>query len=159
MSKDIENTILLDLYEEYGFIENDMSKFKDIVFSNASKNMSEKELRELGKKNIIIYLVKEVQSGKFVILFKKALEKLEPMKAFVLFDTIIEEADIDISEDAILGLARKLQDGNFKDENTLRSIIKDISEMTGKEVSEEKEQKIIDMVINDQVPKNIDKYV
>jgi len=64
-----------------------------------------------------------------------------------------------VSKDAILGLARKLQDGNFKDENTLRSIIKDISEMTGKEVSEEKEQKIIDMVINDQVPKNIDKYV
>ena len=31
--------------------------------------------------------------------------------------------------------------------------------MTGKEVSEEKEQKIIDMVINDKVPKDIDKYV
>jgi len=74
-----------------------------------------------------------------------------------LFDRI--EKKTNVSKDAILGLARKLQDGNFKDENTLRSIIKDISEMTGKEVSEEKEQKIIDMVINDQVPKNIDKYV
>ena len=31
--------------------------------------------------------------------------------------------------------------------------------MTGKEVSEEKEQKIIDMVVNDKVPKDIDKYV
>lgn len=74
-----------------------------------------------------------------------------------LFDRI--EKKTNVSKDAILGLAKKLQDGNFKDENILRGIIKDISEMTGKEVSEEKEQKIIDMVINDKVPKNIDKYV
>ncbi len=74
-----------------------------------------------------------------------------------LFDRI--EKKTNVSKDTILELARKLQDGNFKDENVLRSIIKDISEMTGKEVSEEKEQKIIDMVVNDKVPKNIDKYV
>ena len=74
-----------------------------------------------------------------------------------LFDRI--EKKTNVSKDAILEFARKLQDGNFKDEKVLRSIIKDISEMTGKEVSEEKEQKIIDMVINDKVPKDIDKYV
>ena len=74
-----------------------------------------------------------------------------------LFDRI--EKKTNVSKDTILELARKLQDGNFKDKNVLRSIIKDISEMTGKEVSEEKEQKIIDMVVNDKVPKNIDKYV
>ena len=74
-----------------------------------------------------------------------------------LFDRI--EKKTNVSKDAILEFARKLQDGNFKDEKVLRGIIKDISEMTGKEVSEEKEQKIIDMVINDKVPKDIDKYV
>ncbi len=74
-----------------------------------------------------------------------------------LFDRI--EKKTNVSKDAILEFARKLQDGNFKDEKVLRSIIKDISEMTGKEVSEEKEQKIIDMVVNDKVPKDIDKYV
>ena len=74
-----------------------------------------------------------------------------------LFDRI--EKKTNVSKDAILEFARKLQDGNFKDEKVLRSVIKDISEMTGKEVSEEKEQKIIDMVINDKVPKDIDKYV
>lgn len=74
-----------------------------------------------------------------------------------LFERI--EKKTNVNKDAILNLARKLQDGNFKDEGTLREIIKDISEMTGKEVSEEKEQKIIDMVVNDKVPKNIDKYV
>lgn len=74
-----------------------------------------------------------------------------------LFDRI--EKKTNVSKDAILEFAKKLQDGNFKDEKVLRSVIKDISEMTGKEVSEEKEQKIIDMVINDKVPKDIDKYV
>lgn len=74
-----------------------------------------------------------------------------------LFDRI--EKKTNVSKDTILEFARKLQDGNFKDEKVLRSIIKDISEMTGKEVSEEKEQKIIDMVVNDKVPKDIDKYV
>ncbi len=74
-----------------------------------------------------------------------------------LFERI--EKKTNVSKEAILEFARKLQDGNFKDEKVLRSIIKDISEMTGKEVSEEKEQKIIDMVINDKVPKDIDKYV
>ena len=74
-----------------------------------------------------------------------------------LFERI--EKKTNVSKDAILEFARKLQDGNFTDEKVLRSVIKDISEMTGKEVSEEKEQKIIDMVINDKVPKDIDKYV
>jgi len=74
-----------------------------------------------------------------------------------LFERI--EKKTNVSKDAILEFARKLQNGNFKDEKVLRSVIKDISEMTGKEVSEEKEQKIIDMVINDKVPKDIDKYV
>lgn len=69
------------------------------------------------------------------------------------------EQKTNVKKDAILGLARKLQEGNFKDENTLRDIIQEISVMTGKEVSEEKEQKIIDMVISDKVPKDIDKYV
>ena len=31
--------------------------------------------------------------------------------------------------------------------------------MTGKEVSKEKEQKIIDSIINDKVPKDMDKYI
>lgn len=74
-----------------------------------------------------------------------------------LFERI--EKKTNVSKEAILEFAKKLQDGNFKDEKVLRSIIRDIREMTGKEVSEEKEQKIIDMVVNDKVPKNIDKYV
>ena len=47
----------------------------------------------------------------------------------------------------------------MKDENTIREVIRDISHMTGREVSVEKEQKIIDTVMNDNVPKDLDKYI
>ena len=47
----------------------------------------------------------------------------------------------------------------MKDEKTLKEVISEISKMTGREVSKEKEQKIIDAVINDKVPQNLDKYI
>lgn len=74
-----------------------------------------------------------------------------------LFDRI--EKKTNVNKDTIISLARKLQDGDFKNEDTLRSIISEISEITGKEVSEEKTNKIVEMVINDKVPTDLDKYV
>ena len=74
-----------------------------------------------------------------------------------LFDRI--EKKTNVSKETIISLARKLQEGDFKNEETLRSIINEISEITGKEVSDEKKDKIVEMVINDKVPTNIDKYV
>ena len=47
----------------------------------------------------------------------------------------------------------------MKDETTLREVIQDISNITGREVSKEKEQKIIDAIVNDKVPNNIDKML
>jgi len=64
-----------------------------------------------------------------------------------------------VNKDTIIELARKLQAGNFKDESTIRDIIRELSDITGKEVSEEKERKIIDTIVNDKVPKDIEKYV
>lgn len=74
-----------------------------------------------------------------------------------LFDKI--EKKTKVGKDTIIKLARELQDGDFKNEDTLRNIISEISTITGKEVTKEKEDKIINMVINDKVPKDIDKYV
>lgn len=74
-----------------------------------------------------------------------------------LFERI--EKKTNVKKDTIISLARKLQDGDFKNEDTLRSIISEISEITGKEVSEEKTNKIVEMVINDKVPTDLDKYV
>ena len=62
-----------------------------------------------------------------------------------------------VDKNTIISLAEKLQNGNMKDEKTLREVIHDISQLTGKEVSKEKEDKIISAIVNDKVPKNIDK--
>ena len=69
------------------------------------------------------------------------------------------ENKTNVNKETILSLAEKLQKGNMKDENTLREVIQDISNITGKDVSKEKEQKIIDTVLSNGVPKNIEKYL
>lgn len=67
------------------------------------------------------------------------------------------EKKTNVSKNTILSLAKKLQDGNMKDEGTLREVIRTLSSMTGKTVSKEKEDKIIKTIVDDKVPKNVDK--
>lgn len=69
------------------------------------------------------------------------------------------EKKTNVNKETILSLADKLQQGNMKDENTLREVIQDISRITGREVSKEKEQKIIDTVLSNGIPKNIEQYI
>ncbi len=69
------------------------------------------------------------------------------------------EKKTNVDKATILSLADKLQQGNMNDEATLKEVIQDIAKMTGKEVSKEKEQKIIDTVLNNKVPNNLDKYL
>lgn len=71
-----------------------------------------------------------------------------------LFNKI--EKKTNINKETIIELANKLQKNNMKDEKTLREIINDISNLTGKEVTKEKEDKIINAILNDKVPKNVD---
>ena len=72
-----------------------------------------------------------------------------------LFNKI--EQKTNINKETIMNLANKIQKDNMKDEKTIREIIQDLSKLTGKDVSKEKEDKIIEAIINDKVPKNIDK--
>ena len=69
------------------------------------------------------------------------------------------EKKTNVNKETILSLAQKLQNGNMKDETTLKEVISTLSEMTGRPVSKEQEEKIIEAVVNDKVPKNIDKYI
>ena len=69
------------------------------------------------------------------------------------------ENKTNVNKDTILSLANKLQGNNMKDETTLREVISDLAKITGREVSKEKEQKIIDTILNDNVPKNLDKFM
>ena len=67
------------------------------------------------------------------------------------------EKKTNVNKETILELAKKLQENDLKNENTLREVIQELSKMTGREVSKEKEDKIVNAVVNDNVPKNIDK--
>lgn len=67
------------------------------------------------------------------------------------------ENKTNIDKTTILSLAKKLQNTNMKDEKTIREIINDLSQMTGKPVTKEKEDKIVNAIIKDNIPKNIDK--
>lgn len=69
------------------------------------------------------------------------------------------ERKTNVNKETILSLADKLQKGNMKDETTLKEVINDLAKMTGREVSKEKEQKIIETILNDKVPKDIDKFL
>lgn len=62
-----------------------------------------------------------------------------------------------IKKDTIISLAEKLNNGNMKDEKTIREVISTLSQMTGKDVSKEKEDKIVNAIIKDKVPKNVEK--
>ena len=67
------------------------------------------------------------------------------------------EKKTNVNKETILSLADKLQKGNMKDESTLRDVIHTLSKMTGKEVSKEREDKIIKTIVEDKVPKGVDK--
>lgn len=72
-----------------------------------------------------------------------------------LFNKI--EKKTNVGKETILSLANKLQQSDLKDEKTLREVIQELSSMTGKNITKEKEDKIINAVKNDNVPKDIDK--
>ena len=69
------------------------------------------------------------------------------------------EKKTNVNKETILSLAEKLQKNDLKNEGTLREVIEELSKMTGREVSKEKQDKIIQAIINDEVPKNIDKMI
>ena len=67
------------------------------------------------------------------------------------------ENKTNISKDTILGLAAKLSNGNMKNKDTLMEVIDELSALTGRNVSDEKKEKIVNAIVNDKVPNNIDK--
>ena len=68
------------------------------------------------------------------------------------------ENKTNVDKDTILSLASKLQNGNMKNETTIKEIITTLSNITGKKVTKEAEDKIISTIMNDEVPSNFDKF-
>ena len=66
------------------------------------------------------------------------------------------ENKTNVSRSTILELANKLQNGNMKNRSTLLEVIDELSELTGRKVSNEKKEKIINAIVNDKVPNNVE---
>ena len=73
------------------------------------------------------------------------------------FDRV--EKKTNVGKQTILHLAQKLQQNDLKNENTLREVIQELGQMTGRVVSKDKEDKIVNAVVNDKVPNDIDKLI
>ncbi len=71
------------------------------------------------------------------------------------FNKVYKKTNVD--KDTILKLAEKLQKGNMKDAKTISEVVDTLSKMTGKKVSKEQKDKIISKIVEDKVPKNIEK--
>ena len=58
-----------------------------------------------------------------------------------------------------MSLANKIQHSNMKDKKVLSELIDDLSLMTGKEINKDKKEKIINTIIEDKIPKDIDNMI
>lgn len=64
-----------------------------------------------------------------------------------------------VNKETIMSIANKLQKSDMKDEGVLRDLVKEIGIVAGREVSKEKEDKIVNAILKDNVPKNLDKMI
>lgn len=64
-----------------------------------------------------------------------------------------------VSKQDILALASDLQTKDLNDEESIREFVYKISKMTNKQVKPEQMDKIISVIQNNQIPKDIDKLV
>ncbi|MCA1056708.1 stage VI sporulation protein F [Rossellomorea aquimaris] len=63
------------------------------------------------------------------------------------FKNLEQKTGVNMNE--VLELANSLQNANFKDEATVRSVIKRVSKIANKPVNKEMEDKIVKSIVND----------
>jgi len=61
-----------------------------------------------------------------------------------------------VNKETLINLAKRLNEDNMKDASVLSSIIQDLSQITGKKVSKETEEKIIKTIQDDKVPTGVE---
>jgi hypothetical protein len=66
------------------------------------------------------------------------------------FNNIEKKTGVNMGE--VLKLAQSLQTANFKDEKTVRDVIKKVSKIANKPVSKEKEEQIVQAILKNNMP-------
>jgi hypothetical protein len=67
-----------------------------------------------------------------------------------IFGQIEKKANISASE--ILKVADSVKNANFSDEKTVRNLIRRLSKMANRPISQEKEDKIVEMITKQNIP-------
>ncbi|MEI4830475.1 MULTISPECIES: stage VI sporulation protein F [Bacillus] len=67
-----------------------------------------------------------------------------------LFNNIEKESKV--KKDDIFKLASSVQNANLRDEQVLRQLIHQVAAMAGRDVSKEKEDQIVNAIINNNMP-------
>lgn len=66
------------------------------------------------------------------------------------FDKIEKKANV--SKTDIFKVADSVKDANFQDEATVRKLVRQIAAMTGRQVSKDKEDKIVQAIVTNNMP-------
>ncbi|PWA12382.1 stage VI sporulation protein F [Pueribacillus theae] len=69
------------------------------------------------------------------------------------FDNI--EKKTNVKKEDIFKLANSVSNANFKDERTVRKLIADVARLANVPVSKEKEDKIVDAIVNNNMPADL----
>ena len=72
-------------------------------------------------------------------------------------DSIFEkvESKTNVKKDDIVKLAKSITGKDLNDEKNIRKLIKDVARLAGKDVSKDKEEKIINAIKKDKIPKDL----
>ncbi|WP_102349811.1 stage VI sporulation protein F [Bacillus sp. Marseille-P3661] len=70
-----------------------------------------------------------------------------------MFGNIEKKTGVNMND--IMKLANSLSTANFKDEKTVRQVIRQVSQLAGKRVSKEKEDMIVKSILNNNMPMDL----
>lgn len=75
------------------------------------------------------------------------------MKDFNIFSKVEEKTSV--KKEDIIKLAKKAAKEDLSNEKNIRNLIKEVAKIAGKEVSKDKEEKIINAIKKDKIPKDL----
>lgn len=72
-------------------------------------------------------------------------------------DSIFEKVEnkTNVKKEDIVKLAKSISSKDLNDDKSIRNLIKQVAKLAGKDVSKEKEEKIINAIKKDKIPKDL----
>ena len=75
------------------------------------------------------------------------------MEDKIIFSKVEEKTNV--KKEDIIKLAKQASNQDLSDEKNIRKLIKEVAKLAGKDVSKEKEEKILNAIKKDKIPKDL----